>query len=97
MDPGCRPEPPDAAEDAGSGQSSEVRAVHDLGVQRLVAVPVRLADEDRDSPGSALQCHEASLIRDLARAGRRSTRAASLLSWRPSSRTIPPPERPGCW
>ncbi len=50
-------EPLDAAEHARARQALLVRPVHDLGVQRLVVVPVGLADVDGDPPGRAVEPH----------------------------------------
>src|SRR5215469_15348170 len=57
VDAGRGAEALDPAEHARAREAALMHAVHDLGVERLVMVPIRLADEDRDPPGCTLEPH----------------------------------------
>ena len=52
----------DAAHDRRAGEAGLLRAVHDLGGERLVVVAVLFADEDRQPAGVTLELHADSLL-----------------------------------
>jgi hypothetical protein len=59
------PESFDTSHNRRTGKTGLLGAVHDLGRERVMVVPVALADEDRQSARFTFQTHEVLLVTEV--------------------------------